>query len=97
MDYSPAKTSAWFGGWGPSFDIRSHTRLVSLCQAGGPTLMGKGHPSGCPLILVGRLFPSSTGAYPGCMTSLWVSPYFNLTPFINFNQSLTGGGSIICA
>ena len=31
------------------------------------------------------------------MTSLQVSPYFDLTPFIKVNQNLTGGGSIICA
>ena len=59
--------------------------------------MGNGHCSGCPLIPIRQLFASGTGAYPQGMTSLRVSPYFDLTPFIKFNQNLTGGGSIICA
>ena len=97
MDYSPARTSAWFRGWGPNFHIHSHPRMVSLIQARGPTLMGNGHPSGCPLNLIRPLFASGTGEYPHGITSLRVSPYFDLTPYIKFNQSLTGGGSIICA
>ena len=97
MDYSPAKTSAWFRRWGPNFDINSHARMVSLCQARGRTLMGNGHPSGCPLILIRQLFASGMGAYPHGMISLRVSPYFDLTPYIKFNQNLSGGGCIICA
>ena len=49
MDYSPAKTIAWFGGWGPNFDIHSHAGMVSLCPARGSTVMGNGHPPGVPL------------------------------------------------
>ena len=87
MDYSPAKTGAWFRGWGPNFDIHSHARMLSLCQAWGPTLMGKGHPTGCPLISMRQLFASGTGAYPHGMRSLRVCPYFELTPFTNSTKT----------
>ena len=52
MNYSAAKTSALFRGRGPNFDIYSHAGMLSLCQAGGPTVMGNGQPSLCPFILI---------------------------------------------
>ena len=97
MDYSPAKTSAWFRGWGPNFDIHYHDRMVSVCHARGPNVMDNVHPSGCSLILIRQLFASSTGAYPHNMTSLRVLPYFDLTPFCELNQDFMGGSYIICA
>ena len=80
-------------GSGGNFDIHSHAKMVSLCQARKPTLMGNGHPFGCLLIWIRQLFASGTHG----MKSVRGSPNFDMTPFIKYNQSLTGGGSIICA
>ena len=97
MDYSPAKTSACLRGRGPNFDIQSHARCCLYVRHGGLPSWAMAAFCGCPLIGIRQLIASSTGAYPHGMTSLRVSPDFDLTLINKFNQNLTGGSSIICA